>query len=367
MGMRWLVGVILIAVISLILAWFGPISAPAQSDRMEASVQNALNDAGLGSVTVEMKGNVAHLTGEAMSEEMANDAVNVAKTANCEACKNSSPQWHRVKSAMTIKAPPPPPVIKTVSPFIFSATKREDGSVLLDGYVSNENELNRVLREANALFNGNVQNTEITVAEGAPNSVWGDMISKYLPMLANLNKGSFVLNDTQSLFTGTVTDEATRNQIIAARDGASGYNEVVNLTVPNVAPVFAGTVSSQELCQRLFNELKQGQKINFGSDSDVIGSESFGLLDSLTSAAKQCPTFGLKIDGHTDNVGVPIYNVDLSQRRAQRVVGYLVQQGIDESRLTSEGFGQSKPIAPNDTPDGKAANRRIEFTVTKSE
>ncbi len=367
MGMRWLLGIILIAIISLILAWVGPINAPAQSDRMGASIEEALSTAGFDDVKVEMKGNVAHLTGEALSEEGLKEAVDLATKAQCTACKNAKPSWHKVKSAMAVKAPPPAPVINTVSPFVFSATKRADGSILLDGYVSSDNELQRVLREANTLFPDQVVNDELVVAEGAPNAAWGDIISKYLPMLVDLQSGSLVLDDAQSLLAGTAADEAMRNRILSARGETLGYNEIVNISVPNAAPVFAGTVGSQGLCQKLFDELKGDTKITFNTDSDVISGASFELLNSLASAAKQCPSFQVKIDGHTDNVGVPIYNVDLSQRRAQRVVDYLVLQDVNVESLYSEGFGEAKPMATNETPEGRAANRRIEFTVTKSE
>jgi len=70
----------------------------------------------------------------------------------------------------------------------------------------------------------------------------------------------------------------------------------------------------------------------------------------------------LEIDGYTDSVGDSAHNLDLSKRRALAVQTVLVSQfGIDAARLTSNGFGQTKPIGSNDTPDGRAANRRVEF------
>lgn len=367
MGMRWLLGIILLAVISLVLSWVGPISAPAQSERMGKSVEQTFTDAGVEGVNVEMKGNVAHLSGEAVSEEALGKAATLAASARCTECRNQDPVWHEVKNAMTVKAPPPAPVVATVSPFIFSATKKADGSLFLDGHVRSENEMGRVMREATSLFPDSMVNDELTVAEGAPNSAWGDLISKYLPLLADLDTGRLVLDDNQSLLTGVTNDEAVRNRIIAGIDDSLGYNEVANINVPNAAPVFAGTMNSQELCQKLFDELKGDSKITFATNSDTIDQESFGLLDSLTSAAKQCPSFNVSISGHSDSTGDPAYNVDLSQRRAQRVVDYLVAKEVEAGRLTSYGLGAAQPLVSNETPEGRAANRRIEFTVTKSE
>jgi outer membrane protein OmpA-like peptidoglycan-associated protein len=70
----------------------------------------------------------------------------------------------------------------------------------------------------------------------------------------------------------------------------------------------------------------------------------------------------VRIEGHTDSTGDPARNLDLSKRRAEAVKKALVSQfGIAADRLTSEGFGDTKPIAPNDTPKGRAENRRVEF------
>ena len=69
------------------------------------------------------------------------------------------------------------------------------------------------------------------------------------------------------------------------------------------------------------------------------------------------------ISGHTDSRGSSTYNQELSQRRAQSVVDYLLKKGIDAERLKSKGFGESKPIAPNDTKSGRLQNRRVEMKV----
>jgi outer membrane protein OmpA-like peptidoglycan-associated protein len=70
-----------------------------------------------------------------------------------------------------------------------------------------------------------------------------------------------------------------------------------------------------------------------------------------------------KIDGHTDSVGSEEYNLALSDRRAKAVFDYLTSRGVDPSRLKSQGFGESNPIAPNDTEAGRAQNRRVEITI----
>ena len=72
----------------------------------------------------------------------------------------------------------------------------------------------------------------------------------------------------------------------------------------------------------------------------------------------------LEVEGHTDSVGTDDYNQSLSERRAESVKSYLIQQGIDRSSITSRGFGESQPVASNDTADGRQRNRRVELVVS---
>jgi outer membrane protein OmpA-like peptidoglycan-associated protein len=86
------------------------------------------------------------------------------------------------------------------------------------------------------------------------------------------------------------------------------------------------------------------------------------VLQSIARGLQASPDLKVEIDGHTDSTGIAQHNMDLSKRRAEAVKTVLVSQfNIDASRLTTAGFGSSKPAAPNTTPEGKAQNRRVEF------
>jgi outer membrane protein OmpA-like peptidoglycan-associated protein len=80
---------------------------------------------------------------------------------------------------------------------------------------------------------------------------------------------------------------------------------------------------------------------------------------------KQNGTVEIEISGHTDNKGSDEYNYNLSQGRSQAVVDYIIEQGIEDFRLTAHGYGETKAIDSNDTDTGRANNRRVEFTVLK--
>ncbi len=86
-------------------------------------------------------------------------------------------------------------------------------------------------------------------------------------------------------------------------------------------------------------------------------------LNKLVDGFKKNPALTVEIAGHTDNVGDDQYNLELSEKRAQAVVNYLLSKGVEASRLTGKGYGESQPIADNNSNSGKAKNRRIEMII----
>jgi len=101
--------------------------------------------------------------------------------------------------------------------------------------------------------------------------------------------------------------------------------------------------------------------INFDIDKAIIKPESMGTLNMVAGVLRDNPDIKFEIDGHTDNTGSPAHNAALSQQRADAVKTQLVTMGVDPSRLIAKGFGDTKPISENMTPEGKANNRRVEF------
>jgi outer membrane protein OmpA-like peptidoglycan-associated protein len=101
--------------------------------------------------------------------------------------------------------------------------------------------------------------------------------------------------------------------------------------------------------------------INFDVDKATIKPESMGTLNMIVGVMKDNPDIKFEVDGHTDNTGNAQHNLTLSQQRADAVRTQLISMGIDASRLTTKGFGDTKPISDNNTLEGKANNRRVEF------
>jgi OmpA-OmpF porin, OOP family len=105
--------------------------------------------------------------------------------------------------------------------------------------------------------------------------------------------------------------------------------------------------------------------INFDVDKSSLKPESMGTLNMILRVMKDNPGLKFEVDGYTDNSGQATHNLTLSQERADAVKDELIKLGIDPSRLTAKGFGDTKPISDNNTPEGKANNRRVEFVRMK--
>jgi outer membrane protein OmpA-like peptidoglycan-associated protein len=105
------------------------------------------------------------------------------------------------------------------------------------------------------------------------------------------------------------------------------------------------------------------KNIQFETNSFELKPVSFIELDKVVQLLKENPTLKIEISGHTDNVGSPADNFSLSNNRAKSVVSYLVSKGIAASRLVAKGYGETKPVADNNTEQGKAKNRRTELKV----
>ncbi len=104
--------------------------------------------------------------------------------------------------------------------------------------------------------------------------------------------------------------------------------------------------------------------LEFETGKDIIRTKSYISLNSLADLLIKKSNYGLKIEGHTDNVGTAEKNQTLSEKRAAAVKAYLVKRGVDASKLETYGYGMTKPIADNKTAAGRQKNRRVEMTIT---
>lgn len=126
-----------------------------------------------------------------------------------------------------------------------------------------------------------------------------------------------------------------------------------------------GEVEQEITANAILQELNETGKailyINFDSGKSTIKKESLPIVDQIIEMMKQASDIKISVDGHTDSDGTNESNLKLSEQRAKAVVDAIVKGGIGKSRLSSTGFGEEKPIADNNTEEGKAKNRRVEL------
>lgn len=117
-------------------------------------------------------------------------------------------------------------------------------------------------------------------------------------------------------------------------------------------------------CVRIEKVVLRG--VNFASGSATLLPAAYDTLRTVAAAMKVNRKFEVEIGGHTDSVGDEKKNQRLSERRAESVKAFLVKEGVDEDRLSTQGYGESQPADSNDTAEGRANNRRVAFRVTRS-
>ena len=110
-------------------------------------------------------------------------------------------------------------------------------------------------------------------------------------------------------------------------------------------------------------QLFQLSNISFETSSNKITPESIATIDKMVEILKENPTVVVEVGGHTDNSGDSKKNLELSKKRAIQVMNYMISKGVNAKQMKAVGYGETKPISDNETPEGKALNRRVVFTV----
>ncbi|RMF36362.1 MAG: hypothetical protein D6754_11515 [Alphaproteobacteria bacterium] len=187
----------------------------------------------------------------------------------------------------------------------------------------------------------------------------------------NLTEG---INKLQDAAKVTITPAGSVSfDFIFRRDGPAANETVAAAERTEPAPAAPATPKSaalepegnlsREACAGRFEILSRTGAIYFAPGSARLDSESVPLLREVIDIVQRCPGFRIEVQGHTDSIGSDRSNQRLSEARARAVAGYLIGAGIAPDRISSRGYGETRPVAPNDTRRNRALNRRIEFAV----
>lgn len=234
--------------------------------------------------------------------------------------------------------------------FLFEALKEGGQPIVLKGGVP---------ADATAAYfgviAGDVPTADLLTQTGFP----ADFITNGtagLNVLTAVNEGRLGFDGTRWWLRGMVEDAALRDSLAATI-----------ASLPNGAEwsVFIGVLTPLEICRDRVAELERRNAIIFESGSATLADASMPVIDELAVDLNICPAASVHVEGHTDADGAEDLNLALSVARAEAVVEALIQRDVNLERLYAEGYGESQPIADNETRDGKAANRRIAFSIAE--
>ncbi len=215
----------------------------------------------------------------------------------------------------------------------------------------------------------------LSVRDGTPSE------RSWLPTIVALAREMVPLIESGEIFVNPIGEVVrvtgefdARQQQIRARDTArevlSGITFSFSSALEYIAPPTELPPPPEQQVIELqtnLDDLIEGKVVEFESDSDVITAAGRALLDEVAVALRQFPDVRVEIGGHTDDTGSEEYNLDLSRRRAEAVLAYLLDQGEGTERFVVVGYGEGVPVADNATAEGRARNRRIEFTAFTEE
>ncbi len=237
------------------------------------------------------------------------------------------------------------------------------------GSLSTQEKVDLVLATLDEAF-VHVDADELKVKEGvADESPWlGTVLGLVQSVAPQLEEGRIVGDGENQLLvlSGEVTDGDLKDELNGKVTDTAlilGFAPTPGVIVPRTGP----TKEEVDELQEDLNELILDQVVEFETKSYALTEKGKALLDEVLAALDAAPEIRVLIAGHTDNTGSADANQLLSEQRANAVLEYLVEHGQDPARFDTIGYGETRPIASNDTAEGRARNRRIEFTALLEE
>ena len=247
------------------------------------------------------------------------------------------------------------PVTPAAMPAIPAAATPQPGQVLASGTVPDEASKAAVLARLRDLYGADKVVDQIAVGQVALPANWNAYVQKLLtPDLKQIRRGQLTIDGSVVSVHGEVANEAQRQKI--ASDFATSLNPTY--TVNNGLRVSAAD-------QNILDKTLANRTIEFESGKTTLTPSGRAILDEMGAALQKLAGRKVDIIGHTDNQGLRASNQHLSQARAEAVKAYLSSKGIDGDLLSASGQGPDRPIASNDSTDGRARNRRIEFRMVQ--
>jgi OmpA-OmpF porin, OOP family len=229
------------------------------------------------------------------------------------------------------------------------------GQVVVSGMVADDASKAAILARLHELYGADKVVDQISVGSVTVPPNWNAYVQKLInPNLKLISRGQLKIDGNVVALRGEVSNEAQRQQI--ASEIATGLSSAY--TVNNGLRVSASE-------QNMLDSTLANRIIEFDSGQTSLTASGKGILDEIAAVLLKMQGKKVEIIGHTDNQGLRRSNLVLSQARAESVKAYLAGKGIGTNTLTALGQGPDRPVTTNDSAEGRARNRRIEFRVSQ--
>ncbi len=268
--------------------------------------------------------------------------------------------------ALDATLPPLPDKSEPVVPE-FIATLSPEGQVLLRGRLGSAQARDTATSLAQARFSADAVHVTARVAEDLPRD-WSMRVLLAIEALAHLQSGAVTVTpDTLDVRgkSGQKTAGTEIAQLLADRLGGAARYTLDVTYVEQLDPVAAPP--APEECEARIAAAQSDRKIGFEPGSARIDGTGAVILDEIAAILKDCGEIRMEVAGHTDSQGREEMNAQLSLERARAVLDELRLRRVLTSGLEAQGYGESRPIADNDSEEGREINRRIEFRLIRSE
>ncbi|RFP90202.1 hypothetical protein DZK27_03535 [Rhodobacteraceae bacterium 63075] len=262
---------------------------------------------------------------------------------------------------------PPEPETGNEGPAEFVATLSPEGLVQMRGRVNDDMVSKTAESFAKARFAGASVDNSARTDETLP-SGWPVRVLAGLEALSYLSNGSVRVTAEDISVSGDTGDKAASAEVtkqLSEKLGATGRFSVDVSYLEKLDPI--ASLFQPDECEARIAEILDTRQITFEPGSDTVDAESLSTVDEIAETLKNCVDVRMEIAGHTDSQGRESMNQALSKSRAVAVLNALRERRILTAGFTAVGYGESDPIADNDTEEGREANRRIEFELVRPE
>lgn len=248
----------------------------------------------------------------------------------------------------------------------FVASRDTEGAVKLRGRLTDERMQKAVESFARAKFGSERVLATTRVDPDLPDG-WPTRVLAGLDAMAELAYGSLVVQPEYISLAGETGKPNARDRIaqILADKLGEGQDFSLDVTYVEALDPLAGLPTPEE-CVSSINQIQAEDKILFAPGSADIDPQSYPIVDAIVDVLETCPDVPMEIGGHTDSQGRETMNEALSKARADAVLNALLERDVLTSSLTTRGYGEERPIADNDTEEGREINRRIEFKLIET-